>query len=211
MPYDPEIWLESFNRTLKEYVLEGVDNAIKDQGGAAAGDKIYEVVFEFPGTELLEKLMPNDRALMHFEIDDPQNRLVGIGDNIFRDNFDAADDTIRPQEARVHEINLDVGVWSWDRSGGTTTRMRAYQILLNLFHGSRAQKAAWEFSTSGDGGIEILSFTGGRFLTEQIGDIPVYRIVDCQLECRVYSRTPMPAREPAIESFTVNPNLVISP
>lgn len=209
--YDPENFLVSVKRTLKEYVANGFQESVKDDGGNLVGLDLYEVVFEFPSTiDVLEKA-PFDKVLIHFEFDDIVNERLGFGDNIFRDNYDSVTQTIKPQEAKQHRINFDVGIWASDRAGGTTQRMRAYQVLENLFHGAKASKALWNASTHGDGGIEILQFTGGRFITERVGDIVTYRSIDGQLEIRVFSRTPMPDPEPAITNATVNSGLSIVP
>ena len=195
--YDPENWLISCMRSLGEYVKE------------AMPDEFYQVVNEFPGTETLNTLIPENKSVIHFEIDDIENTVLGFGNNYFRDNFDAGSGTAQPQEARQHIIDMDVGIWAWDKSGGTTSRMRAYQALTNLFHGSRAYWRTWNSSSDGDGGIEILSWNGGRFLTERLNDMPVYRTVDATLRVRLYSRTPMGAGEPVVLTWVQDPNLSI--
>lgn len=216
--YNPEQWLITTQRFLKEYVTTAMDNAVLDNLGNPSGDEIYDVVMEFPATiEATEKL-PLDKTIIHFEFDDIRTDILGFGENIFRDNFIADDpsftppqDSIAPQEARVHRINIDVGIWTSDRAGGLTQRMRAFQVLNNIFAGSRAKKAFWNASSNGDGGIEILDYTGGQFITERIGDIPMYRSVDGQLEIRVYSRTLKGDPEPAIETVAQAPDLTIDP
>ena len=207
--YDPERWLETVVRTLREYAENGFHNAVKNNGGDPVGDSVYEVVMEFPSNLDPARELPMDRTIIHFEIDDIVDIVLGFGDNIIRENFNESDYTVHPQEARVHRINFDVGIWASDRSGGTTQRLRAYQVLTNLFHGSRARRGIWNASTEGDGGIEILEFTGGRFLTERTGDIPLYRMIDCQLEIRVYSRTPLGEPEAAVETVVQSPGLSI--
>jgi hypothetical protein len=209
--YDPEQWLETLKRTLKEYTATGLEKSVKDDQGNVVGLDVYEVIFEFPATIDMLQRVPFEKVLIHFEIDDIVNEPLGFGDNIFRDNFNDIDDTIRPQEAKMHRVNFDVGIWSSDRSGGTTQRLRAYQVLENLFHGARASKALWNASTHGDGGIEILQYTGGRFITERVGDVVTYRSVDGQLEVRVFSRTPMGEPEPAITTTVQQPGLNIVP
>ena len=207
--YNPEKWLETAVRALREYAEDGFHNSARNSNGDPVGDSVYEVVMEFPGTEVLARILPLDRTLIHFEIDDVNNFSLGFGSNIFRENFSEDDYTTHPQEARLHRLNFDVGVWASDRSGGTTQRMRAYQVLENLFHGSRASKALWNASTNGDGGIEVLEYTGGRFITERTGDVPLYRVVDCQLEIRIYSRTPIGVPEAAVETVVQAPGLSI--
>lgn len=195
--YDPENWLISAMRSLGEYVKENV------------GEEFYNVIFEFPSAETLNYLVPQNRSIIHFEIDDIENKVVGFGDNIFRYNYDAATGTVKPQEGREHFLDLDVGIWSWDKSGGTTSRLRAYQVLTDLFNGARAYRRTFEETTHGDGGLEIQSWTGGRFLTEQVNDMLVYRTVDATLRLRVYSRTPSGAAEPAIVEYEQDPDLSI--
>jgi hypothetical protein len=209
--YDPEKWLLTTQRFLKEYVIEAMDNAVLDNLGNPKGDLVYDVVMEFPGTIEETTKLPLDKTTIHFEFDDIRTEIIGFGENIFRDNFDEPTSTIRPQEARAHRMNVDVGIWTSDRAGGLTQRMRAFQVLNNLFAGSRAKKALWNASSNGDGGIEILEYSGGRFITERVGDIPMYRSVDSQLELRVYSRTPMPDPEIAIETLDQAPGLTIEP
>lgn len=211
MTYDPEQWLVTTVRTLKSYAEAGFDSAVLDNLGNPVGLEAYEVIMEFPGTENEPFKAPFDKTLVHFEIDDINDDELGFGPNIFRDNYDAGTGSVKPQEARKHRINFDVGIWTSDRAGGTTQRMRAYQVLTNLFHGSRARTALWNYSTSGDGGLEILQFTGGRFLTERVDDVPMYRSVDGQLEIRVFSRTPMGVPEPAITEIGQQPGLTIGP
>lgn len=204
MTYNPEKWLESLVRTLQAYAEQGIDNAVKDNLGSPAGLEAYQVIMEFPGEVIDDvKNLPLQKTIIHFEIDDPQTRLVGFGDNIFNQNYDDVTETVSPQEARLHTVNFDVGIWSTDSSGGTTARMRAFQILNTLFSGSQATTALRTFSDGGDGPIDILRFAGGRFATERVNDINVYRTVGAELEVRVFSRTARPPAEPAITGVTV--------
>jgi len=179
--YNPEQWLLSTTRALKEYAETFFNSA-------------YEIIMEYPGTEVVLKMMPLEKTLVHFEIDTIEERPLGFGRSIgdwnYDDTTDPAHPTANPQEARVHVINFDVGIWSTDRSGGTTARARAKQILSLLFLGGLAQDNLDAAVNAGDGRIEILTFTGGRFLTDRINDVDVYRMVDCNLNIRVYSRTP---------------------
>jgi|SRR5262245_48588600 len=198
--YDPEIYLESVTRVIQEYALAGFTRAAHDVNGDDVGENLYDIIMEFPGPILdTVKTVPFEKTLIHFEIDDIQTNLLGFGDNVFAENFDQSSGTIRPQEAKKHEINFDVGIWATDSCGGTTARMRAYQILNELFSGSIATEALRRYSNGGDGPIDILSFSGGRFATERVNDIPVYRTVNSSLVVRCYSRTRIPTLElPAV-------------
>ncbi len=212
--YNPEIHMESLSRCLKEYAEDGFKNAIRDEANNPSGDELYQIVMEFPGTEITAMKVPLEKTIIHFEIDDVEDRVVGLGDNIFADNYvnnvGVGTDTVNPQEAKMHMVNFDVGIWSSDRSGGVTSRLRAQQILINLFLGSIAQAKIREATHGGDGCLEILRYTGGNFATERINDVDVYRMMGAELVIRVFSRTPIADDPfPAIESITQVPGLTI--
>jgi hypothetical protein len=196
--YDPEIWLESLIREIKAYVTGSINT------------RIYDVVMEFPGAMIDAEKMPIQKTLIHFAVDAIDSREVGLGDNVFATNYNDTTGEIQPQAAMVNLVNFDVGVWSSDKSGGTTARMRARQILQNLF-GINAVDSFRTRTDGGDGGIEILRISGGRFTTETVTDIRLYRMIDCQMDVRVYSRTPLASTEtqPAIEEILQAPDLTI--
>lgn len=208
--YNPEIHMESLSRCLKEYAEDGFNNAIKDEGGTPSGLELHDIVMEFPGTEISGMKVPLAKTLIHFAIDDVEDRLVGLGDNVFAWNHDPILDTVNPQEARMHMVNFDVGIWSSDRSGGVTSRLRAQQILTNLFLGSIAQGRIREATHGGNGCLEILRYSGGNFATERINDVDVYRMMGAELIIRVYSRTQISDTPlPAIDSIVQAPGLTI--
>lgn len=196
--YDPELWLETTVRAIKDYVRNNINT------------RIYDVSMEFPSPEVEQYKMPLRKTIIHFEVDDMPESLIGIGDNIFALNYDPVRKTVNPQEAREQRLNFDVGIWASDDSGGTTSRMRAKQILSNLFGGSTGIKALYEAAEGDDGSIEILRYEGGRFAIDTINDVRVFRMIDCQLEVRVFSRTPISDEPgPAIEDIQQVPNLTI--
>jgi hypothetical protein len=45
-------------------------------------------------------------------------------------------------------------------------------------------------SDGGDGGVEIIRWTGGTNAQDRVGDIRLYRMMNAELEVRVFSRTP---------------------
>jgi hypothetical protein len=220
MTYNPEIWLESAVRELKAYIADRIDNSVLDNVGNPVGlydpanpsaPGIYELVMEFPTPESMRNRVPLQHTIIHFEIDAIDNRYVGMGNQIMRNNYNPVAHTITPQEAGWHQINFDVGIWTSDKAGGTTARMRAFQILNTAFQGKLAQQAFDARSDGGDGRIEILEFSGGRFITETINDVITYRSVEGSLELRVFSRTPlaMSPTVPTIEEILQEPGLVI--
>jgi len=197
--YDPEKFFETTVRTLKEYVETNINT------------RIYEVVMEFPGAQYDSGEMPLKKTVIHFELDDHDTKPVGFGDNMFQDNYDAVGQEIFPQFAAVQTFTFDVGIWATDGSGGTTSRMRAKQYLNFLFDmNNGGAKKFGDFSDNGDGRIEVLQFSGGRFVPDHANDIRLYRMVDCQLVVRVYSRTPLPADGiPTVETIEQAPDFTI--
>jgi hypothetical protein len=190
--YNPEEYLTSSIRALEQYAKDAFHKAVRDSNDNPVGNQVFEIIMEYPEANQLPHKTPLTKTLIHFAIDDIENPDLGFGDNIFRENYDPVTKTSRPQEARLHRINFDVGVWTSDRAGGTTMRLRAYEILTNLFKGSIAETLAYNAMSQNDGSLEILRFSGGRFFQEKINDIVTYRIADCMLDVRVYSRTPLP-------------------
>lgn len=212
--YNPEIYLESLSRCLKQYASNGFNDAYKNQSNVSSGLSLFEIIMEFPGTEVSQKKMPLEKTLIHFAIDDIEDRVVGLGDNIFANNYvnnvSPTPDTVNPQEAKMHVVNFDVGIWSSDRSGGVTSRLKAKQTLTNLFLGSIAQSKIREATHGGNGCLEILNFSGGNFATERVNDVDVYRVIGAELVIRVFSRTPISATPlPAIETIVQSPGLTI--
>lgn len=212
MKFNPEKWLETTVRGIKEYTESALDLVILDEAQNPVGLQQYEVVMEFPGADLDTRKVPNPKTIIHFEIDDLVDSIIGIGENYFRDNYDEVEKTLKPQEAIEHRVNFDVGIWAWDKSGGTTSRMRAVQVLTNLFGGTSSIDKLRAATDEGDGVIEIIGYQGGRFITDRVNDVPVYRMVGGELEVRVFSRTPMPTDAeavPAIEEIVQSPGLTI--
>lgn len=200
MTYDPESWLETTSRTIKQYVIDGLN-----------APNVWDVVMQFPGADIDAQTQPISKTIIHFEIDDIVERPLGFGDAPHRDNYDAAAGTIQPQWASIHEINFDVGIWASDRSGGTTSRMRARQHLTRLFGIPQGLVSLRNYSDNGDGVIELLRFSGGRDILDFSNDVKLYRMVDASLDIRVFSRTPLAdaAIETAIDEIVQAPNLTI--
>ena len=197
MSYDPEIWLESLIREIKAYAESNFNDT-------------YQVVMEFPGPMLDRSELPLSKTVIHFEIDDVVDSLIGMGDNKFADNYDDTTGTVNPQYARRHNINFDVGVWASAKSGGVTSRLRAKQTLEEMFGAVNGQLNLRAASDGGDGYIEVISYTGGRMIMDTINDSPVYRMIDTALVVRVFSRTKLAVTAgPAIEEIIQDPNLEI--
>lgn len=197
MTYDPENWLVSTTRTLRAWVELHLN-----------GD-LYDVIMEFPGAALDAKSVPLSKSLLHFEIDDMPAEPLGFGEGLEAENYDAPSKSYNPQYANIRRINFDVGIWTFDRTGGTTARMKLMQDLEQIF-GPGAVNPFRNFSDAGDGVIDIIRFSGGRGTTDSINDVPVYRTINSELELRVVTRTKLlPEGGPTIEEISQAPNLTI--
>jgi len=209
--YDPEIWLESTVRCLKDYLEYKFHVSVSD-GTNYVGENAYEVVPEFPGADLDLRKMPMQRTVIHFEIDEIVSQVVGLGDNIMEWTEDPANPgSIAPRYAQEHRLNLDVGIWASDASGGLTARLRAKQILQYALGGAEGITGLRDFTDGGDGMLEILEFSGGRFMLDKINDMQVFRMVECTLRLRVFSRTPLVDAQygTAIEEIFIDPDVQI--
>lgn len=201
MTYNPEIYYESTLRELKRYMNAALVGPYADA---------YEVIMEFPGPMLDQMKVPLTKTLIHFEVDDIRSGPLGLGENIGNWNYNSTAHTVNPQEAMRHEFVFDVGVWAFDKTGGTTSRMRAHQLLDSLFLGGLATNKLRDFTDGGDGCLEKISFSGGRNVNDTVNDVPVYRTVNCTLEVRVFSRTPLlDTPIPSIETIVQSPGLSI--
>lgn len=216
--YNPEQWLETLTRGLQEYAEEGFNNSVIDPGNNPVGSQIYDVIMEFPGTDEIMKRVPLKKTLIHFEIDDIEDRILGFSgreETIVKSTYDAATATIVQQEGVEHRVNFDVGIWTSDRAGGKTQRLRAYQNLVRLFQGRLAYddlRDATKRTDAGqfDGCLEIHNFTGGRFWVESVNDVTLYRMLNCTLVIRCFSRTsPLRPPLPSIEEIFQDPELII--
>jgi hypothetical protein len=207
--YNPEIYLESAIRVLKEYVNEGFNQAVVGTSSADVGLQVYEVVMEFPSDEKILTYIPGKKSIIHFELDDIEDHSLGFGRNVAKTVHDPILGTVTEQEGRRHILNFDVGIWTWDKSGGTTARLRARQILTNLFTGAMATENLRAFSDGGDGKLEILGYSGGHFMVEYVNDMRVFRQINSTLNIRVFSRTPTPFVIPSIEQIDIDSQLVI--
>lgn len=168
---DPENWTLTFFRALKVYVESNVQS------------EIYDVRFGFPAQSEIVDFLPLGKTIIHFEVDDVDPQKFGFGQNIVDADEDEASGTTREFEAQCFVVNMDVGIWTSARAGGTTARLVAFQKLHDLFTGP--ERFVWirEYL-----GIEILELTGGSFIVEEIGDIAMFRVAGLTLRLRIYAR-----------------------
>lgn len=175
---DPDEWVVSLFRALKNYVRQN-------------SSTVYEIRFDFPGTEDLQDLMPLPKTIIHFEIDDHNELRLGLGDQVVSATYDDfAPGYISEDEVQQHLINFDVGIWASAKSGGVTARLKAFQLLCDIFSGPQNFLEVRDVV-----GCEIVSFTGGSFIRDIVNDIPLYRVANITLILRVFARrriTPVP-------------------
>lgn len=187
--YDPENWLVTATRSLASYVEEQFD------------DNIVDVEIGFPDTL---NLLPLPKLLIHFEQDHIANPVLGFG-TPGKEVFDDIAHTWLLQEAQVHEINFDVGVWASKETGGVTARMQAVQKLTDTFARPEGKKAMMVAT----GGLWVVSFTGGRNEIDRLDDVPVWRALDMTLMLRVVSRHLPALPEVAVGDFDQDQELTI--
>lgn len=164
------------------------------------GDDL-EVEMNFPDTVTMEKQLPLPKPLVHFALDNIEDPLLGFGTPgilVTNDYDDPANPTMGLVEAAQHILNFDVGVWVSSEAGGETKRMQIVQALKDGF----ARQGGRQAFRLGTGGLNILSFDGGRFALDRINDVPVWRAMDMTLLVRAFSRHAPISSWPA--EFTVN-------
>lgn len=185
--FDPDSWLISLHRALKDYVENEINEYVQS-GGNGVGLDVYDVVFDWPDAAELAKEAELPKTIIHFVVDDMDTRRLGFGNQhvaaVEEDRAEPASDLIRFHEANGHIVNFDVGVWASDQSGGSTARLVVYEMLFKLFGTEAARRRTRDTIE-----VEIQRFNGGRFIIDKIGDVRVYRIIDSELVVRVYSRT----------------------
>jgi hypothetical protein len=167
---DAEAWLESLTRVLDAYVNRN-------------SSVVYDIRFSFPEADERADFIKLPQTIIHFEIDDIDNPKFGMGDNVVDEIFDETGVTVQGIEAVPHVVDIDVGIWASPNSGGTTARLRAYQLLNRLFTGAEAYENLLR-----EGDIEIINFTGGSFIREKVSDIALFRVVGISLKVRVFER-----------------------
>lgn len=208
--FNPDAWLTSLFDAMTDYIESGVNAAVLDSDDAPVGSTVYNVVMAEPAADDLPFDTENDKTIIHFEIDDIQNKRLGFGDGFVAATTTEADDanpaTETPQEAVEHVVNFDVGIWATDKSGGVTARLRAYEILDKLLSGDVARVNC----RTQTAGVEIRSFMNGRFVKDTINDVRVFRMVGAELVVRVYSRNVANTATIVDEEPVMEPDLVIS-
>lgn len=175
--YDPINWFVSAPRQIEAWVtakLQEID-ALTDN---------VKVEMSFPDTSQWKKATPLDKVLVHFELDRTEDPILGFGIPGVG-TYDEDEETWQLDEASMHDLNFDVGVWVSAEMGGASKRREAMQALKNLFG-----PAGSRLLFNADTGMNIVSFAGGRDIIDRINDVPVWRGFDMTLVVRVFGRHP---------------------
>ena len=187
---DPDEWLVTTFRALKNYILRNVN------------PNLYQFVASFTEASELATKQPLAKTLIHFEIDEITNYPLGMGDGVVKVNENIPDQSLTEEEAQWHDINFDVGIWASDQTGGVTARLKTYEILSDLLDGPSARERLLNETD----GVEIKHFRGGRFDVEKVNDVRTYRVVDMELLVRVAGRKTS-ASLPYIDELVPDSNL----
>lgn len=174
--YDPDDFLLSSLRSLGSYISETLN------------DPDVRVEQSFPDTSTWTKETPLAQSIIHLDKDDVSPQVLGFGipgKDVFTDeDNDTVEDHVERQEAFLVEITYDVGIWVSTEMGGVTTRAELHQALISMF-GSPGGRIALNEAT---GGINVVSFHGGRDQLDRVNDLPVWRVLDLNLIIRVIGR-----------------------
>lgn len=186
--FQPDTWLTSLQRSLKDFIEAKINAYFLDNNNLPTGANAFEIVFDWPQSDELAKSVKLPRAIIHLIVDDISNVKLGFGSDVVdvdeEIHLPASADLRFEKEAQGHVLNFDVGVWTSDQSGGSTTRLVAYEMLQKILNTQMGREELHDTT----GGVEVIHFTGGRFITDTINDVRVFRIIDSELVVRVYSR-----------------------
>lgn len=186
--FNPDLWIETLHRGIHDYVKSQINSYILDDTDSPAGLEAYDVVMDWPESVTAAQDVQLEKTLIHFVIDDILSEKLGFGNDIVNATETLQDaplpDLVHFHQARRHMVNYDVGIWASDQSGGSTSRLVTYQMLDKIFGGEQTRR---DFSTA-TGGVEIVRFNGGTFITERVNDVRLFRVIDCELVLRVFSR-----------------------
>lgn len=198
--FNPDQPFASFFSALKSYIEANVDT------------DIYDIVPSYPDVDDMTKESPLPKTVIHFDIDDPRQTFFGFGDNVVDAEYVEYDPdldiggTLVESEAHCHEVALDFGIWASVESGGPSGRLSARDDLDRIFNGPLAHAAC----LAATNGLDVMSFTGGRNLTDKINDLTVFRMVGIELRVKFYSRNKN-APGPFIDTAIQAPDLTIAP
>jgi hypothetical protein len=189
MPFNPDKPIYTHFQMLKDYIEDELPNV-----------EVYDIVNSYPTADEFTSRMPLEKTIIHFDIANNEESLLGFGDNVVQSFHNDPDFELIEWQAQELQLTWDVGVWASARSGGVSARFMALDDLRVLFSGAYAV----ERGRLRD--FEIMSYGGARFLVDTINDVEVYRVADIELVTRVFGRMIIPTQifvaDVIIESHT---------
>lgn len=206
--FSPDSWLTTAFAAFTDYISTEIDKYVRDDASDPVGLQVYDLVMDYPHSDELPKAGEFTKTIIHLSLDDVDNRRLGFGDGVVSwTEIPGVDgSTLSPEEAQMHTLNFDVGVWASDQSGGVSSRLRAYEMLDYIFNGEMARQKA----NAVTGGVEIIGYQSGRFVPDKINDIRVFRVVGAEVVVRVFSRKKVPTDNVIVDGELIqDPNLVI--
>ena len=200
--YDPDSPIVSTVRSLKAHV-----EALVAADTQLAG--VTEVEMSFPDTTVWTKDQPLGKTIIHFDIDDQENPVIGFG-RVGKSTFVPGDPegTVGHelfQEATRHMINFDVGIWASAQSGGHTKRLEVREMLTKAFASAGGRKAFNEAT----GGLQVARFEGGEDVIDRINDLPLWRTAAMTLVLDVFGRITPEIPDTVPLSIGQDPHLTI--
>lgn len=174
--YDPDHYLVSTLRSIESWTRDRLE-AMPEMGG------VFDLEMSYPDTTRLAKDVPLRKLLVHFELDDDPDIVLGFGQPGI-DLFDEDAEEAMIQEATLHRLNFDIGIWASAEAGGATKRMEARQALMRLF-GSVYGRQEFNLATEG---LQVVSFEGGSDVLDRVGDLPMWRTTRAELVVEVFGR-----------------------
>lgn len=197
--YDPNDYLLSTQRSLKAYVEDQLATLTSTQGAV-------EVINSFPVTDDWSLKSPLEKAIVHFEVDDDPDMVLGLGVPQVIETIGVGETTATVSEPALHELNFDVGIWTSAQSGGTTKRSQIRQALFGIF-GPGGGRVAFNEATDG---VVVVSYGGGADVTDRVNDLPIFRTTQITLVLSVFSRHVAPVNiVPLVTGFDQQQRLSI--
>src|SRR5678816_2455591 len=157
--YNPDEFLTTMWDSLEGYLNAHLDT------------DIYDIQLGYPDITNLDRTIPFPKALISFDIADMNPMPLGLGESSVNEFYDEEGRTTQTWEAYQYEPDFGVYIFAAAQNGGPNARLNIMQSLSYLFNGPRAREEMMQQTD----GIEILSFTGGRFVLDQLADQPVWR------------------------------------
>jgi hypothetical protein len=190
----PQVVLDPFNpittvpRAVHDYIVNHLDASL------------VTVQSEFP--IVTEWKVPLAKAIVHIAQDDIDTRRIGFGTT--SETYDPPTQMVAVEEgAALYTFNFDIGIWVFANMGGGSTRMVLHQDLAKLFDPPSAREL-FRVTTN----VQVVNFTGGANIIDQVNGVPVWRTTGLTLVVRVIGAYVVGAFD-AVTGFIQDPTYVV--